>query len=237
MKIQPYSNDTITAAMTYLSSDALLLLVCDALARHEPFSAVRMGDGEKAILDYATGRADPAFLHDIQWQEEYGLIGADYHQVASGLMLASRGASVLCLNTAGLTKPNYAIAPYVAPRTLYGEGLFAHSWAYMGRVYDLMKYPGEIAVVCRESQYIARELAQKFRRPFISVEYGSWRDACEVRRLLGGQSIGLVLVAGGPSGKALCVDLAADKVVLDIGSAMKAFWATDSPRNGPSENP
>jgi hypothetical protein len=234
MKIQAYTRDTIDAAKTYLSSDALLLLVCDALARAEPFSTVRMGDGEKAILDYANALPAASFLTNRTWQEEYGLVGADYYKVAAGLRQAARTANILCLNTAGLMLPNYDIAPYLAPRSLYGEGLYAHSWAYMGRVYDLMKYTGEIAVVCRDSQYIARELAHKFRRPFVSVEYASWRDADEVKRLLTGTRIGLVFVSGGPSGKVVCTELAAvGKVAIDVGSAMKTFWATNSPRNGP----
>jgi hypothetical protein len=233
--IQPYSDDTLLQARKYLSSDALFLMVCSALARHTPLSVIRMGDGEKAIVDFADGRR-PArdFLLKQSWQEEYGLVDANYRQVGADLLYASAYADILCLNTAGLYLPQYAIQQRVAARPFYGEGLFAHSWAYMGRIWHLMKYTGDIVVVCRNAAKVSHDMAVKFSRPFLYAEYGCWKDYPIVIDAIRYAKPGLVLVSGGPSGKKLCVDMARfGMVALDTGSAMLKFWATNSVRNGP----
>jgi len=234
MNIQEYTQEQKQSALKYISCDALLLLVCDALARSEPFSTVRMGDGERALIRYyRTGQA-ARFLYDGVWLREYGLFGADLKMVGQQLYEAAINVDCLCPNIAGLTLPKYEILSMLPPRDIICEGLYAHTWLYMGRVPELMSYQGGIGVVCRNSNDVADRLFMKFGRMDIeATDYGKWEDYSSALDFIGQMKAHMVLVAAGPSGKRLCVEASKKfgKVVLDVGSALVRHWSVSKTRN------
>ncbi len=235
MKLTAISDDKIREAHQFLSTDALFVLVGNALRRKHRLSVIRMGDGEKSIIEFSHGAPARHFLLDAGWLTEYGLVGADLSLVGNSLMWAADHADYLCPNPAGLIYPAYDIVPLLAKRAQYGEGLFAHTWAYMGRVNELMKYDGGILVVCRGAAHIADALSSKFRVSVTSVEHATWQDHLPALRAIGDSPAHLVLVSAGPAGKELIVEAAEryNKVVIDTGSALRNFWASPSPRNAP----
>lgn len=236
MKIRSYSPEQKTAAMKYVSCDALLLFVCHALHTRAPLSTVRMGDGEKALIKYLQTGETAKYLIDPIWLKEYGLLDADLKKVGQSLLDAAQYADWMCPNISGLTLPKYEILSCLPPRDYYAEGLYAHTWLYMGRVPELMNYEHGIGVVCRNSKEVADRLFMKFGRPVLNAEYidyDSWKDYGKCLDGIGKMRANLILISAGPSGKFLCVEAAKKygKVVLDTGSALVRHWSVSKTRD------
>ena len=236
MKIQKFDQEKLEQASKYLSSDALFIFVCNALARRSALSTVRMGDGERALIEYANGRGVANFLRNKEWLVEYGLLGADLQKIGNDLKEAAICTDFLCPNISGLMLPKYEILHLLPPKDFFGEGLYAHTWLYMGRVVELMKYDGGIGVVCRNSAKVADRLFMKYGSQLLNMEhadYGSWQDYPRALEAIGKMKVHLILVSAGPSGKRLCVDAARKygKVVLDTGSALIRHWSVAKTRD------
>lgn len=234
MNIIEVSEFQISQAKKFISTDALFIIVCDALARKKSLSVVRMGDGEKAIILHAKGQDKWSFLNDPKWLKEYGLIDAEIKKVGENLIKAASESDYFCPNIYGIQKGNYDVMGICEPRDYYGEGLFAHTWAYMGRVNALMKYDGGIGVVCRNANEIADRLFMKYgRRDIEFADYDSWKDYDSALDFIGQMKAHLILISAGASGKYLCVEAAKKygKVVLDTGSALINFWSISCLRN------
>lgn len=236
MKIKNYSPDQKSSAMKYISCDALLLFVCHALHNRSALSTVRMGDGEKAIIKYLQTGETAKYLLDPVWLKEYGLLDADLKRIGQTLLDAAQYADWMCPNISGLTLPKYEILSCLPPRDYYAEGLYAHTWLYMGRIPELMSYEHGIGIVCRNSKEVADRLFMKFGRAVLnaeSVDYDSWKDYSKSLEAIGKMRANLILVSAGPSGKFLCVEAAKKygKVVLDTGSALVRHWSVSKTRD------
>ena len=236
MRIQNYSPQARQEAMKYISCDALLLFVCHALANKNPLSTVRMGDGEKALIKFTKTGEKAHFLSSGEWLLEYGLKGADLKKVGHSLIEAAHTTDYLCPNISGLTIPKYEILSILPPRDFYCEGLYAHTWLYMGRVPELMNYDGGIGIICRNSKEVADRLFMKFGKVVLNAEYAdfdSHEDYMPCLEAIGKMKANLILIAAGPSGKLLCVEASRKfgKVVLDTGSALVRHWSVAKTRN------
>lgn len=228
MKVQPYSDGILALAHRYMSSDALFIIVCDAIARGLPMSVVRMGDGERMIIQVAQGAEPVKFLCDPVWLDQYGLLNADLKKVGGQLLLAASRATFFGPNIYGLINVGYDLHSVTAPRSEYVEGLFAYSWFYMGRVHNLLNCGGPIGIVCRAAKRVATALGSRYGTGIIFElsNYDGWRDYEQALISIGRMQAKLILCAVGPSGKSLVVEAASayDKVVLDVGSAMVNHW-------------
>lgn len=236
MRVQKYSSEMKQSAMKYISCDALLLFVCDAMARRTPLSTVRMGDGERMLIDYYRTGRHGRYSNDPVWLKEYGLWRADLKQIGKSLLDAAQFADYMCPNISGLTLPKYEILSILPPRDFYCEGLYAHTWLYMGRLPEIMNYDGGIAVVCRNSKEVSSRLFAKYKNKGMNsetAEYTSWQNYDGVLEAIGKMKSHLILVSAGPSGKYLCVEAAKKygKVVLDTGSALIRHWSVSKTRN------
>jgi hypothetical protein len=234
MIIQEFNSKKLESAKRYLSTDALLIHVCDSLARRTKLSLVRMGDGEASIIKHLKGKAHGKYLFNPEWLKEYGLVGADLKLIANKLIFAAQFADFYCPNISGLVYDKYEIISLTPPRDYYCEGLYAHTWLYMGRVEELMKYNGGIGVVCRNSNEVADRLFMKYGRMDIeATDYDSWLDYDVAMDFVGQMKAHLILVSAGPSGKFFCVEAAKkfNKVVIDTGSALIRHWSVSKTKN------
>lgn len=228
MKVRSYTDGILALARRYMSSDALFIIVCDAIARGLPMSVVRMGDGERLIIQVSHGAEPVKFLRDPVWLDQYGLLCADLKKVGKQLLLAANQATFFGPNIYGLVHEGYDLHSVTEPRSEYVEGLFAYSWFYMGRVHNLLHYGGPIGIVCRRAEQVGIALGNKYGGGLIFElsNYDGWRDYEQVLISIGKMQAKLVLCAVGPSGKSLVVEAASayGKVVLDVGSAMVNHW-------------
>lgn len=226
MIIKQYPECIIDLAKKYISCDALLIITMDAIARKSPLSLIRMGDGEASIMR----GAKKAYLTNEMWLNEYGVKGCDLFSLGEQLKRATEQADWYCPSISGLVYRDYEIISLGANRKQYGEGLFAYTWSCMGRVKELMENSGGVGIVCRNSLEVADRLFMKYGKPALGVEcaeYSSWNDYEFALEEIGKMKSHLVLVAGGPSAKMLCVEASKKhgKVVIDIGSALIKNWS------------
>lgn len=227
MDIKQVSNEQIATAKRFISPDAFFIIVANALCRKEKLSAIRMGDGEKALMLYAQGKPMWDFLRDEGWLKEYGLWGADLKQVGEMLIKAANDADWFCPNIYGVQKGNYDVIGMVKPRQLYVEGLYTYAWGYMGRADTMLKYDGGAGIVCRNAKIVAENLQKKYGIEKIEyAEYSNWTDYATALQGIMAMKAGLVLCSTGAGGKYLPIEAAniTGKVILDAGSAMIKHW-------------
>ena len=218
--IQEYSSEKIALAKKMISSDAFYIIVCDALARKQPLSVVRMNDGERMIMEVSKGKVPSHFLTDDNWLKEYGLFRADLVKVGEDLFTAANTADYFAQFISGFFLPNFDVISLINPREIYVDGFYPYLWKNMNRQKELLKYNEGIAVVCRNSKKVAENLSAKYGANIISIEYDSWKDYPNALEQIGKSNAGLVLCSTGASGKNLNVEVSKKygKVSLDVGS-------------------
>lgn len=225
MIIQQYTPEQIALAKKFISPDAFLYIVMDALARGKGLSAVGFGDGERSVMLYARGKQKAHYLNDAKYLAEYGLTGANLKTIGEDLYRAANEADYFCPLVHGVYVPPFDVIRLAKPREQYVERLFPYAWVYMGRERELLKCDS-IAVVCRNSAQVSENLCKKYKHDNIDcIEYGSHKDYDSTLSDLSVTDAKLILCAVGQSGKYLIVEAAkSGKVVLDVGSALVNKW-------------
>lgn len=225
MQIRHYTDEQINLAKRFISPDAFFYIICNALSRKQPLSAVGFGDGEKAVMNYSKGMKKAHYLDNEQYLKEYGIYGADLKKIGEELFLAAEESDFFCPLISGVSMEAFDVIRMSDKRLNYVERLFPYMWYYAGRVDELMKHKG-IALVCRNAKETAKILEEKYKCEILPIEYDSHKDTIMAYTTIGYISAGLILCATGQSGKYMMVNAAKDynKVVLDIGSALKNKW-------------
>ena len=72
MILRKYSDQELAIIKRYISCEALMLIICDAVVSNKPLSIVRFSDGERAIMRYSSGGNQTHYLQEKKWLEEYG---------------------------------------------------------------------------------------------------------------------------------------------------------------------
>lgn len=222
MTVQRYNPDQIEIAKKFLSPDAFMYIVGDAIARGQGLSAAGFGDGERSVMIDNGAH----YLSDEKYLTEYGLAGADLGKVRKNLFKAASEADFFCPLVHGIYMEAYDCIRLSRRRDIYVERLFPYSWHHMDhRERVLFQVP--VAVVCRNAATTAANLQTKYMPPvpIQFIEYGSWQDYDRALEEIKNTSVSLVLCAVGQSGKYMIVEAAREnKVVLDIGSALINKW-------------
>lgn len=227
MLIKGYSENELRLIKKYISCDALLLIICDAIARKKPLSVVRLSDGERSIMKYSIGQSKAHYLNEEKWLKEYGLMGADLKKIGEDLFKASQESDYLCANISGFFNINYGVHDLIQEREVYAEAYYGYVWKNSGRIAELFKENISGGVVTRKAVETAERLKANYN--FNACEtavYDSWMDRERVLDEIGNMKSHLILCAGGASIKYLCVEAAKihNKVVLDAGSALTNIW-------------
>ena len=227
MILRKYSEEELTQLKKYVSCDALMLLVCDAIAGEKPLSIVRFSDGERAIMRFAKGGNPTHYLNESKWLTEYGLMLADLKVIGSDLFKASEEADIICPNISGFNNPNFGVLDIIKPRQIYAEAYFGYVWKSSGRLKDLLDEKIPIGIVTRNAEAVAQRLRSSTgHESFETAMYSSWEDSDRVIDEIGKMKSRLIFCAGGASIKYLCVKAARlhKKVVIDAGSALTNIW-------------
>lgn len=227
MILRKYSDDELAVIKKYISCEALMLIICDAVASDKPLSIVRLSDGERSIMRYARGQSQTHYLYEKKWLTEYGLWGADLQVIGEDLYRASEEADIICPNISGFFNPNYGVLDLIKPRDIYAEAYFGYVWKNSGRLKDLLDTKIPMGIVTRNANEIAQRLKTNFaHEEFETSVYNSWKDKDRVIEEIGKMKSNLIFCAGGASMKYICVIAAKkyNKVVIDAGSALTNFW-------------
>ena len=221
-----------TQVYKYLDPTAFAIIVGDKISRGEGFSVVRVGDGEREIIEAAEeGRA---ICFDLQWKLRYGLLapGGEINtaDLREQLRWAGNNATFFGPNIAALCLPRFSLYGYFQPRERYIDALFSYAWYARGIVKDFLKL-GKIFIACRNWTNVRDALVKTYGLAYsghiVGVELDNWSDCARAQNCALRSDAPIVLVAGGPIGKSLVVSIAenSDKAVLDVGSALQAKWS------------
>ena len=227
MILRKYSDQELAIIKRYISCEALMLIICDAVVSNKPLSIVRFSDGERAIMRYSSGGNQTHYLQEKKWLEEYGLWGADLQAIGHDLFSASEEADIVCPNISGFFNPNFGVLDLIKARSVYAEAYFGYVWKQSGRLKDLLDNKISIGVVTRKAAGVAQKLKTNFAHEDFEVSvYDSWEDTDRCIEEIGKMKSNLIFCAGGASMKYLCVKAARmhNKVVIDAGSALTNFW-------------
>lgn len=225
MVIQKFTEEELQIANKFLSPDAFMYVVCDAIAAGKPLSVVGFGDGERSVMVYSKGEKKASYLSDTKYLTEYGLLNADLPTIGQSLFSAAKEADWFCPLISGVYLKAYDCIRICEPRDKYVERLYPYSWIYMGREKELLKH-SSIAVVCRNAIKVAENLQVKYQTSAIQpIEYNSWEDYDQALRSIAASGANLILCSVGQSGKYMIVEAAKKgTVVLDVGSALINKW-------------
>ncbi len=224
MTLQSYSHEQLTIAKKFISPDAFLYIVLDAISREKKLSVVGFGDGERAVMLYSQGNGKASYLTSEKYLQEYGLKGADLKQIGAELYAASLKADYFCPLISGVSMPDFDCIRICKERKEYVERLFPYAWFYMQREREL--FQTSVAIVCRNAANVAFRLQQKYKQFVLPIEYSSYDDKLIAMDIIYKSKCKLILCAVGQSGKLMIVEAAnnSGKVILDIGSALINKW-------------
>ncbi len=229
---EPLSDESSAVLHKYMDSVAFYVVVHDYFFRHRSMSAVRMGDGERAIIQTYQGALPRRYLKNDEWLRKYGLRDSDGNTcdldwLGSMLLDAGNSATYFGPNMAGLWKEFYDLTTLFKPRDTYIPGLFSCYWGSLRLVHAFLRL-GKICVVCGQSAGVKGRLERTYDLSDGHVEGIELRSYLDISRVLDAvedSKAQIFLFAGGPPGKMLVVDCAREgKICLDVGHAMVALW-------------
>jgi len=222
LPIKTLDNRQLSICENTLDSVALAASIIHRITHGIPTSVVRESDGERCIIQYGKTGKLTRFLRDDAWLRKYGVYGADLKHVAAELLRAGNMATYLGAPIAGFWKPKYDIYQHFPERKTFISVFYHRDWVAKEILGDVLQC-GKVMVLHRDHEMIAEQLRQQYNLEQVeSCKLGSWQDHAAVHLAVARSSAKILLVSGGPSGKALVVDLAAryGRVALDVGNGM-----------------
>ena len=224
----PILPDGVAVAKKYMCSAAFCFLVCDALRKGNGMTAVRAGDGERAIIQASLNTNGANLSFGALWLKRYGVLDYPIDKLGKEIIIAGNDATWFGPNIAGLWMERYSLHSFFNIRQYYICALFSHMWAYCGYVQDVLLM-GKVFVACRDNQKKIDDMTKRYqlmKGRLVGVELDSYHDheaVCEAAR---SSDAGLVVISGGPVGKSLIGKIAEgnNKVVLDCGNGLVSRW-------------
>jgi hypothetical protein len=230
MQIKSLDQSGLKIAHRTLSAWAFYHLVGDAIINRTSLSTVRMGDGERVLLEACVkaavdGMADQEVTdYDEGWRQRMGITGITYGELYRRIRRAGTECTHFCPNISGITQEHYAVHQYFDERSEYVDNFWVNIWTQQAQA-ELYKAAGRILFIHRNPntyQALAKRAKVELNVDVDFIEMNDWRQGQSVVNRAIGSKAPLVLFAGGPALKYISPDIAAHskKVVLDIGNSV-----------------
>jgi hypothetical protein len=220
-------------ANKYLSAYSFYYMVGDALLTGSPLSVVRMGDGEREILEEVKWKCDVGYgqnlvsVRDTEWRTRLGFDGITCDEAYSRILEAGNTCSHFAPSVSGLSIPEFDLFQYFVPRDQYLDNFFVNIWNTQYKV-ELYKAAQDILFIHRSrgaADALQIRCKNKLGVKVSYLELSKWEQTEGViQQAVENTDAKLVLFAGGPASKYLSPRIAASgKVVLDIGNTTD-YW-------------
>src|ERR1039458_10267369 len=125
------SHEGIQHCLNTVSSNTFYMMVANAILSKEPLSVVRMGDGEKSLMDRCEGIAPAPTdrdLDDGDWMETLGCAGIDNEDLHSRLLMAANECTWFAPSISGIGRKEYNLYERFAPRDRYIDNFWCNAW-------------------------------------------------------------------------------------------------------------
>ncbi|OHA85627.1 MAG: hypothetical protein A2408_01070 [Candidatus Yonathbacteria bacterium RIFOXYC1_FULL_52_10] len=210
-----------------ISSKATFSLVADALVRNEGISIVRMGDGERKLLQAFDGEPFTAF-ETVRpgWNEHLGVEGLDIETIKANIIEAGNSCTYFAPSVSGVHQNEYRLYDHFRERKVYLDNFFVNDWTPQ-MVRMLLEESDGVYVMHREYDLLIKNFIRTYKIPaekFSGFEKRNWKDNEEAIQAAGESGKQLVLFSAGPAGKIIAPHIAATgKVVLDVGNTLHGW--------------
>lgn len=220
-----------------ISSNTFYMLVTNALLQKEALSIVRMGDGEKLLMDLCEGLPMGGAGRDVNdddWMGRLGCLGIDRTELYDRICRAAEECTYFAPSISGIIRPDFSLyGRFYGYRTRYVDNFFVNSWTEEMKI-NLYKTAGHILFIHRNpDSFDALQIrAAKFGVKASYLKMDSWRDAENVIEQAAVIEAPLVLFSSGPAGKWIGARISTGgsipKVTLDLGNSSDLFLLYES---------
>lgn len=240
------SEDQIHRCEQTISSNTFYMLVSDALVSSKSLSVVRMGDGERQLIDNIRtgGIHDPLAIHEANieetqtWLTRMGCLGISKHELSRRLEAAANECTYFAPSISGIQKECYNLYDSFRPRDKYVDNFFCNAWTEEMKI-QLFKTAGHVLfihrnVVSADAMQIRAKYALDVKVTYLQLE--TWQQTEEIIERGSKIPASLVLFSAGPASKYLGARISQQgipKVTLDIGNASD-YWLLDSLKHIPN---
>jgi hypothetical protein len=209
-----------------ISSKAILSLVGSALLEQTSLSIVRMGDGERAILDADPTKPFVAFdgKHD-DWNRRLGIDGEPLDRLQRDIIEAGNSCTYFAPSVSGISYTAYHLYQFFQPRLSYVDNFYVNDWTNQ-MIQMLLEASHGIYIIHRDYVKIIQNFQKNyhFTKPvlFDGCVKDSWKDNDEVIEAAIRSPAQLILFSAGPGGKIIGPTIAKtkNKIVLDVGNTL-----------------
>lgn len=211
-----------------ISTSTFYMLVADALLSNEALSTVRMGDGEKLLMDYCEGypsNPQDRNVHDEDWMRRLGVFGIDKELLKLRLENAANECTWFGPSISGIIRPEFELYHRFRARERYVDNFWCNAWTDEMKI-NLYKAAGKVLFIHRNPLSFE---ALKIRAAKIGVEASyiqmdNWSQAHDVIAQANENDAPLVIFSAGPAAKFIghriaTGDYSRPKVTLDLGNS------------------
>lgn len=213
--------------MNVMSSNTFYMLVASALLQKDALSVVRMGDGEKLLLDMCEDLPleDAARdVNDPDWMGRLGCLGIDKTELYERIRSAANECDWFAPSISGIIREDFDLYGRFPARERYVDNFFVNSWTDEMRI-NLYKTAGHILFIHRNPRSFD---ALRIRAGSIGVEASyiqmeNWQQSEEIVKKAADIDAPLVLFSAGPASKYIGHRISRGgrigKVTLDLGNS------------------
>lgn len=228
----------ISLAERTISSNAIFLIAQDRLLRRQPFSLVRMADGELHLWKEAvTGPSpdlDKTRFNDRDWRIRLGVEGINQAELLQRLNWAATECDYFAPSISGLVNPSFDLYDCFPARERYADVFCFNQWTEE-MITHLYKEAKHVILIHRNPDTAAAFISRAkefFGVKVTWIKQESWRQTERLIQKVAELDAPLVVASVGPGGKYAIPRMSKagnwSKVVLDIGNTVDAYilWET-----------
>lgn len=232
-ELQKLTSKQIERCKNTISSNAFYFLVGDALVSGKNLSVVRMGDGERILMDMCNigdenDLISPTELLSKEWLERMGVSDIPKRILKDRILSAAKRCDYFCPSISGINRKDYFVDDF-SFRAKYVDNFFLNSWNEEMKI-ELYKKAGHVLFIHRNTASAdALQLRAKYVLD-VKVTYlklTHWSEADSIIKKASEIDAPLTIFSGGSANKILASEISKrgriPKVVLDIGNTADSF--------------
>lgn len=220
-----------------LSSWAFYYQVGDALLSKTRLSTVRMGDGERTLLDACVKASLDARGHEVcdsynqEWRTRMGIDGITFNDLYRRIRRAGNECTHFGPNISGLVQDAYNVYQYFDPRAQYVDNFWVNAWHTQAKA-ELYKAAGSILFIHRNpntANALIKRCKEYLDVDVTFIQMSNWDQTQSIIHRAISHPAQLVMFSGGPASKYMSPEIAAhtNKVVLDLGNSVDQWTLVD----------
>lgn len=221
-------NETkVQLCMNIISSNAFYIMVADALLQKKVLSVVRMGDGEKLLMDLCEGVDMGENYRDVSdpdWMGRLGCLGIQPELLYKRLLWAANECTWFAPSISGVIRDEFALFERFDRRDRYVDNFFVNQWDEEMKI-NLYKAAGHILFIHRNPlSFDALQIrCKKIGVKTSYLKLDNWSETDKVIEEARAIDAPLTLFSAGPAGKYIGHHIARwgniPKVSLDLGNS------------------